>query len=191
MLGRLSAPDRELNGTREEELRMALQGPLVQTAAESRWLSLGPISARIVVSASSTEGAFGLIESPIEAGVLASPLHVHSNEDGWWYVLEGSFAAQIGETTVSAEPGSLVLAPKGIPHTYWNPGPGPARYLELFSPGGLERYFEQIASLLAADPPDIQTILELPASYGLELIWDSVGELQERHGVQLPGLPAR
>ena len=165
------------------------QDPLVQTPSDSKWLSLGPISARILVSAESTGGAFGVIESPIEAGVLASPLHVHSREDGWWYVLDGSFAAQIGDTVVSAEPGSLVLAPKGIPHTYWNPGPGRARYLELFAPGGLEAYFEQIATLLAGDPPDVQQILELPASYGLELIWDSLGELQERHGVQLPGLP--
>ena len=165
--------------------------PLVQTPADSRWLSLGPISARILIPADATGGAFGFVESPIEAGVLASPIHVHTKEDGWWYVLEGSFAAQIGEETVTAEPGALVRAPRGTPHTYWNPGPRKARYLEMFAPGGLERYFEQIATLLAADPPDIQKILELPAEYGLELDWESVPGLQERHGVQLPGLPER
>jgi mannose-6-phosphate isomerase-like protein (cupin superfamily) len=163
--------------------------PLVQTSADSRWLSLGPISARILIPADTTGGAFGLIESPIEAGVLASPVHTHTKEDGWWYVLEGSFAAQIGKETVTAETGSLVAAPRGIPHTYWNPGPGKARYLELFAPGGLERYFEQIATLLAVDPPDLKTILELPVEYGLELDWESVAPLQETHGVRLPGLP--
>lgn len=165
--------------------------PLVQRSADSRWLSLGPITARILIPAGETGGAFGLIESPIEAGILASPMHVHTKEDGWWYVLEGSFAARIGDETVAAETGSLVRAPRGIPHTYWNPGPGKARYLELFAPGGLERYFEQVAALLGADPPDIQTILDLPADYGLELRWESVGGLQERYGVQLPGLPER
>ena len=154
-------------------------------------MSLGPISARILIPAGSTGGAFGLIESPIEAGVLASPIHVHTKEDGWWYVLEGSFAAQIGNDIVTAGPGAMVRAPRGTPHTYWNPGPGKARYLEMFAPGGLERYFEQIATLLEADPPDIETILELPAEYGLELDWESVAGLQERHGVQLPGLPER
>jgi len=147
--------------------------------------------ARILIPADATGGAFGVIESPIDAGTLASPMHIHTKEDGWWYILEGSFAAKIGDETVTAEPGSLVRAPRGIPHTYWNPGPARARYLELFAPGGLERYFEQIASLLGADPPDIQTILELPGEYGLELLWDSVAELQEKHGVQLPGLPER
>jgi mannose-6-phosphate isomerase-like protein (cupin superfamily) len=160
---------------------------LVDVPAESEWLSLGPISARILVRSE----AFGLIESPIEPGVLASPMHIHSKEDGWWYVLEGNFAAQIGDQTVLAEPDAFVKAPRGIPHTYWNPGPGRARYLELFAPGGLEGYFEQIAGLLAADPPDIKTILELPATYGLELMWDNVAELQEKHDVKLPGLPEK
>src|SRR6266540_3980353 len=93
---------------------------LVQTSADSRWLSLGPISARILISTDDSGGAFGLIESPIEAGVLASPMHSHTREEGWWFVLEGSFAAQIGDETVTAETGSLVSAPRGIPHTYWN-----------------------------------------------------------------------
>lgn len=162
---------------------------LVDTPETSEWLSLGPISARILVRSQTVGGAFGLIESPIDPGILAAPLHVHSKEDGWWYVLEGRFAAQIGDETVHASPGAFIRAPRGIPHTYWNPGPGRARYLELFAPGGLEEYFEQIATLLSSDPPDIERILELPATYGLELVWDSVAELQDKHKVQLPGLP--
>lgn len=161
---------------------------IVLTQEDSVYLSLGPLSARLLITSEDSAARVGIVESPIEAGVLASPLHTHSKEDGWWFILEGRFAAQVGSETVEAGPGSLVLAPRGIPHTYWNPGPGPARYLEIFSPGGLERYFERIANLLAADPPDIQTILELPGEYGLELLWESVTELQDKHGVRLPGL---
>ena len=164
-------------------------GPLIDDRTTSEWLSLGPISARILVASETTGGAFGLIESPIEAGVLAAPMHVHSKEDGWWYVLEGNFAGQIADETIDAEPGALIRAPRGIPHTYWNPGPGRAAYLELFAPGGLEDYFRQIAGFLAEKPPNIERILELPGSYGLELDWDSVAELQARHGIRLPGLP--
>lgn len=164
---------------------------MIEEPATSEWLSLGPISARILVRSETVGGAFGLLESPIGPGVLAAPMHVHSNEDGWWYVLEGNFAAQIGDETVRAEPGAFVHAPRGIAHTYWNPGPEPARYLELFAPGGLETYFEQIATLLATESPDIERILELAASYGLALAWESVEELQDRHGVRLPGLSQR
>lgn len=165
--------------------------PIVFTREDAKTLALGPISARVLLRSGDSGGGFGFIESPIPEGILAAPLHIHRNEDGWWYILEGRFAAQVGADTVEAAPGSLVRAPRGIPHTYWNPGPGPARYLELFSPGGLERYFEQIATLLAAEPPDIEGILQLPGEYGLELLWESVADLQQRHGVQLPGLPER
>lgn len=170
---------------------MSLNRNIVMTPEDSPTLSLGPISARLLITLDDTDGRLGIVESPIEAGVLASPMHIHSREDGWWYILEGRFAGRVGDETVEAEPGWLVRAPRGIPHTYWNPGPGPARYLELFSPGGLERYFEQVATLLAADPPDIEKIMQLPEEYGLELLWDSVADLQQRHGVQLPGLPER
>jgi mannose-6-phosphate isomerase-like protein (cupin superfamily) len=158
---------------------------------ESAILAIGSISARVLLRSSDTAGGFGLIESPIPEGILAAPVHVHSNEDGWWYVLEGNFAAQVGEEVVAAGPSSLVRAPRGVPHTYWNPGPGPAKYLEFFAPAGLESFFERTAELLAADEPDVAAILQLPARYGLELDWQSVSALQDRHRVHLPGLPNR
>lgn len=58
-----------------------------------------------------------------------APLHLHHNDDEAWYVLEGSLCVRRGEEIVQAAAGSAVLVPRGIPHTYWNPGPGPLRYL--------------------------------------------------------------
>src|SRR5881275_976161 len=58
-----------------------------------------------------------------------APLHLHRSDDEAWYVLEGTLCVQVGEDVIEARAGSAVLAPRGIPHTYWNPGPGPVRYL--------------------------------------------------------------
>ena len=60
---------------------------------------------------------------------LVAPPHVHHNDDEAWYVLEGSLCIQMREKVVEAGAGSGVLVPRGTPHTYWNPGPGPTRYL--------------------------------------------------------------
>lgn len=60
---------------------------------------------------------------------LIAPPHVHNNDDEAWYVLEGVLCIQMGERMVEARAGSGVLVPRGTPHTYWNPGPGPTRYL--------------------------------------------------------------
>lgn len=65
---------------------------------------------------------------------LIAPLHVHYRDDEAWYVLEGALAFQLGDQHVEATAGSLVFAPQGVAHTYWNPRPEPARYLLIMTP---------------------------------------------------------
>jgi len=40
---------------------------------------------------------------------------------------------QVGDQEVELRAGSGVLVPRGSPHTYWNPGPGPTRYLLIMT----------------------------------------------------------
>ena len=64
---------------------------------------------------------------------LIAPPHVHHNDDEAWYVLEGALCIQMGEKVVETRAGAGVLVPRGTPHTYWNPGPGPTRYLLIMT----------------------------------------------------------
>ena len=45
------------------------------------------------------------------------------------YVLSGEIGVRIGDRDYVAGPGSYVFKPRGIPHTFWNAGPPPARPL--------------------------------------------------------------
>jgi mannose-6-phosphate isomerase-like protein (cupin superfamily) len=65
---------------------------------------------------------------------LLAPLHLHHNDDEIWYVLEGTLCVQIGENEIEAHAGAAVMGPRGMPHTFWNPGPDPVRYLVLMTP---------------------------------------------------------
>jgi mannose-6-phosphate isomerase-like protein (cupin superfamily) len=60
---------------------------------------------------------------------LIAPRHLHHRDDEAWYVLEGTLRVLVGTDEVEARAGSGVFVPRGTAHTYWNPGPGPARYL--------------------------------------------------------------
>ncbi len=86
-------------------------------------------------------------------------------------------------------PGTFVLKPKGIPHTFWNAGPRPARLLEVIWPAGFERYFEELDQLLSSTggPPDPARIVQLAEKYGMEMDFGSVPELMEKYGVKLGG----
>ena len=64
---------------------------------------------------------------------LIAPLHVHYKDDEAWYVLEGRLCVQSGERVIEAGAGGSVLVTKGTPHTYWNAGPGPLRYLLIMT----------------------------------------------------------
>jgi mannose-6-phosphate isomerase-like protein (cupin superfamily) len=61
----------------------------------------------------------------------------HANEDGYIYVLSGRLGAQVDEKTVEAGPGGVVLVPRGVKHTFWNPTATEAVALEFFAPAGL------------------------------------------------------
>ena len=82
----------------------------------------------------STEGDFVIAEWRDAGGAsgpprLIAPRHVHHSDDEAWYVLEGVLRVQVGTDEVEARAGSAVFVPRGKAHTYWNPGPGPVRYL--------------------------------------------------------------
>ena len=70
---------------------------------------------------------------PVGERRLIAPRHLHHHDDEAWYVLEGTLFIQMGDQEVQADAGRGVFVPRGTIHTYWNPGPGPARYLLIMT----------------------------------------------------------
>lgn len=82
-------------------------------AGEARWF--GESLQIIKASAATTGGRFALIEGHATEGP-AAPLHVHSRESEWWYVLEGELAIWAAGELIDAPAGAFVLGPAGAPH---------------------------------------------------------------------------
>ena len=78
---------------------------------------------------------------------LAAPLHRHTREDEYSYVLEGRVGALLGDEVLVASPGDLIFKPRNQWHTFWNAGDEPARILEIISPAGFERFFGELVDL--------------------------------------------
>jgi quercetin dioxygenase-like cupin family protein len=139
-----------------------------------------------------TGGRFAVVEHPLAPGTLGGPPHIHHNEDEASYVLEGEIMVQVGERLIQALAGTLIFKPKGLAHTFWNLGSAPARILEIISPAGFEKYFEELAELVTpGGPPDISRLLTLAQKYDLELDMSRVMELSQKYHVSLggPGQP--
>ena len=149
---------------------------------------LGGLGVRFMIEGAETDGAFAVIEHPLTPRGLGSPLHRHSREDEYSYVLEGRVGVQLGDDVVEAGPGELVTKPRGQWHAFWNPGDEPARLLEVISPAGFEEYFRELAPILApvregTGPPDVGALAAVWEKYGLEMDPASQDELRQRHSL--------
>ena len=123
-----------------------------------------------------TGGAYSLTDSVVPSGGGPRP-HIHHREDEAFWVLEGELEVMVGESTFKASAGSFVHLPKDIPHSYENIGLGPARFITLIVPAGLERFFEEVGkpgSDVSSPPPfgeeDIDKVLAIAPKYGAEIL---------------------
>ena len=171
-------------------INLSLGHPVVR-ADETTTGSLVAMGARFVMDGGDAGGRFGLIEHPIIPRGLASPMHLHTREDEYSFILEGRWGFALGEDIVYGEPGDLVYKPRNVWHSFWNASDEPARLLEIVSPSGFEHYFVELSELFAthgAERPDL--FVELNAKYGLEMDFDSVDGLVAAHGLVSAAEPA-
>jgi mannose-6-phosphate isomerase-like protein (cupin superfamily) len=143
--------------------------------------SLGSIGVRFLIDAAETGGGFSLVEHPMPPGRLAAPLHRHSREDEYSFVLEGRMGALLGDDVVHAEAGDLVFKPRDQWHTFWNAGEEPCRILEIIAPGGFEGFFGALVDM--GTRPDPGRMAALEAEYGIEHDLESIAPLCARFGL--------
>jgi mannose-6-phosphate isomerase-like protein (cupin superfamily) len=147
---------------------------------------IGGFGARFMIDAALTGGGFALVEHPLEARTLAGPMHTHAKEDEYSFILEGEVGMQVGDLVVTAHPGDLVYKPRSVPHAFWNATDRQARLLEIISPAGFERYFEEMAPLLNREGgPDVEALQQLQVKYSLEMDFSSIPALAERYGLKM------
>jgi mannose-6-phosphate isomerase-like protein (cupin superfamily) len=145
---------------------------------------LGAIGARLMIEGSASGGGFSLVEHPMPPRALAAPLHRHTREDEYSYVIEGRMGALLGDEVLEAGPGDLVFKPRGQWHTFWNPGDEPTRILEIISPAGFEQYFAELIDLGGGQAADPQALAELSHRYALEVDPASIPGLIQRFGLR-------
>jgi quercetin dioxygenase-like cupin family protein len=150
---------------------------------------LGSIGVRFMIDGNEAGDRFSLVEHPMSARALAAPLHRHTREDEYSYILQGHMGALLGDEVILGGPGDLIFKPRNQWHTFWNAGDEPARILEIISPAGFEKFFTELLGLGGIAGAEPQTMGALCARYGLEMDPSSVPGLVGRFGLRFPGEP--
>jgi mannose-6-phosphate isomerase-like protein (cupin superfamily) len=146
---------------------------------------LGSIGVRFMIDGVEADERFSLVEHPLSPRALAAPLHLHTREDEYSYVLEGRLGALLGDDVVYAEPGDLVHKPRNQWHTFWNASDEPTRILEIISPAGFEEFFRELSDMGGAINAEPEALQALNERYGQKMQLDSVPGLLERFGLQI------
>jgi len=146
---------------------------LAHDEGEAFWLA--DMLQTVKIAASDTGGRYGLIEVLVPPG-LGSPWHVHTDEDEWFFVLEGNLTVYVGEMRVDLTAGGFAFGPTGVPHTFIGAGPGSTRVLVGLSPVLFEGFLREVgraapARVLppppAGPPPAPQQLAAIAKRYGV------------------------
>lgn len=122
--------------------------------------------------------AVGLVEMVGRKGDMP-PLHVHTDADEVFYVLEGELSVFVGEEHLELAAGESACGPKGVPHAY-RVESDEARWLAVAAPGGFERFVFE-----ASEPAPVEGLP--PADR--EIDPEELGRLAAEHGIELLGPP--
>jgi mannose-6-phosphate isomerase-like protein (cupin superfamily) len=144
---------------------------------------LGSIGVRFMIDGEEAGKRFSLVEHPMSPRALAAPVHLHTREDEYSYVLEGRMGALLGDDVVEAGPGDLVHKPRNQWHTFWNAGDEPCRILEIISPAGFEEFFRELSAMGGSAGADPDALVALQERYGLQMRPETVPDLMKRFGV--------
>lgn len=126
-----------------------------------------------------TAGAYSVHDNTIPPGSPGPRPHIHRRHEEAFYVLEGELSVRVGARKIVAPAGSFVVVPRGVVHQPSNPGAEPTRVLLVFSPAGMDGFFEEAAEgrmPLAAVPED-PSVLE------------RLGDFTEKYGYEFAELP--
>jgi quercetin dioxygenase-like cupin family protein len=143
------------------------------------WWGPGGDRYTFVVTGEDSGGSCFILEAHVPVGG-GPPLHAHLAEEETFYLVEGSLILTVDGRDQPMCAGQSVLVPRGVPHTYRNPGPQPARMLVVFSPAGMEHWFaECLMPVVNAD--------EQPPAPSPEMVARML-EAGPRHNVRWHGL---
>jgi len=145
---------------------------IVALPGEGRAIPLGDVGVVMMkAEGRATGGTMSAYEFTSPPRTAGPPLHIHRTWDEAFYVLEGEMTFLIDGEERIAPADTFVFIPHGVPHTFWNAGDAPVRQLTVFTPAGIEEYFDDVTRVMAA---------------GGEETLDAAMALMERHDMEVP-----
>lgn len=137
---------------------------------EGEIVSAGLMRIRILEDGGHTQHRLGMVEVTVPPHVDGPPLHIHHEHEETFYVISGFPTFTCGTDTITAELGTLVIAPVGVPHTFANLGHVPVIMLCTVTPDLYIDYFRELDAISTGPTGlDPRSVAEVMARYATEV----------------------
>jgi quercetin dioxygenase-like cupin family protein len=138
----------------------------------------------VTIRVSTSEGPDGIsvLEHRMPYG-SSPPLHLHRTEDELFHILEGEYRLKVQDQEQRVGPGTIVLVPKGVPHTYQVESARGGRCLTITVRGDFERFVRAMSR--PAESPELPEAAGLPSDDALQALRATAA----RHGIEFVGPP--
>jgi mannose-6-phosphate isomerase-like protein (cupin superfamily) len=137
--------------------------PVLLGPGEGETLALGGSHARFIAQGGDAGGRVSITDTLLAPGFPGPRLHFHREMTDMFFVLEGTLTVRLGGEEHQVGPGSFILAPPGVAHTFANRSDAPTRVLNIQSPAGLEQYLKEVAA--EGGEPDPARMAEIAAKF--------------------------
>lgn len=122
----------------------------------------------VKISGDDTEGAVAVFEQTGHTPNGGPPLHIHDEQDEWFYVIDGAYRFQVGEETHMLSPGDTIFLPRSVPHAFVQLS-DKARVIVTYQPAGaMEGFFRTTDAWQT--PPLKEEIARVFAAHGMRVV---------------------
>ena len=154
---------------------------VTQSERDTRWFFRNLVD--VIATGEQTGGAYAMFELIGPPGDEV-PMHVHTEEDEAFLLIEGEMTVWVGGDVRVLHAGDYALMPRHVVHCYKVTGDIPARWLGITSPAGFEKYVVEIS-----DPAAERRMPDFTGFDAAKM--EALGRISEKYGVTFRGGPGQ
>ena len=122
----------------------------------------------IKISGKDTENDLAVFEQTGLTPNGGPPLHIHPNQDEWFYIVEGEYLFQVGDGKYQMKMGDTIFLPRKVPHAFIQLTEKGKAIVSYLPAGKMENFFAVTDKWMS--PPSKEEIEKVFADHDMHVV---------------------
>lgn len=122
----------------------------------------------IKISATDTENDLAVFEQTGLTPNGGPPLHIHPNQDEWFYVIDGQYLFQVGTDKYQMKAGDTIFLPRNVQHAFIQLTEKGKMIVSYLPAGKMEAFFKVTDKW--TNPPSKEEIIKVFADHDMKVV---------------------